>query len=40
MVAALSNRDWNTGTPAFDAASEAMTRMLVAADDWMASQRD
>lgn len=40
MIAALSRRDWENGTPAFTAASEAMTRMLAAADELIASQRD
>ncbi|MGH1571939.1 methyl-accepting chemotaxis protein [Methylobacterium sp. P31] len=30
MMAALSKRDWDTGTPAFSAASEAMASMLAA----------
>lgn len=33
MVSALSKQDWDTGTPAFSAASEAMTIMLAAADE-------
>ncbi|MCJ2049363.1 methyl-accepting chemotaxis protein [Methylobacterium sp. J-070] len=33
MIAALAKRDWETGTPAFSAASEAMAGMLVAASE-------
>lgn len=33
MIAALAKRDWDTGTPAFSAASEAMAEMLAAAGD-------
>lgn len=40
MIAALSSRDWDAGTPAFTAASEAMASMLIAADEMIASQRD
>ena len=36
MVAALSKRDWDTGTPAFNAASEAMTSLLTAAAEIIA----
>ncbi|MCJ2133311.1 hypothetical protein MKK69_04395 [Methylobacterium sp. J-026] len=38
MITALAKRDWDTGTPAFSAASEAMAAMLTAADDLAASQ--
>lgn len=37
MLAALSKKDWDTGTPAFNAASDAMASMLTAADELIAT---
>ncbi|MCJ2067643.1 methyl-accepting chemotaxis protein [Methylobacterium sp. J-030] len=36
MIAALAKRDWDTGTPAFSTASDAMADMLAAAGDMIA----
>jgi len=39
MMAALAKRDWDAGTPAFSAASDAMAGILVAADEMLADDR-
>ena len=36
MVAAIGRQDWETGTPAYRAASQAMKEMLAAADQLLA----
>jgi hypothetical protein len=39
MVAALSKQDWDTATPAFSAASDAMAIMLVSASEMITARR-
>ena len=39
MIAALAKRDWDTGTPAFSAASDAMANMLLAANEMLVADQ-